>query len=363
MTHFLGLVGVPVYYHYFGISGSEWLLFAVYLIASMLSVTMGYHRLYAHMTYKAHSFAQFLFLFFGAAAFQQSALKWSSQHRTHHQFVDTEKDPYNIKRGFSYAHMGWLMFWRFPNHFENVVDLEKNPLLVHQHRYYKLWAIGAGMVTPLIIGLLTGHLLGAALIAVCLRLALAYQFTFCINSVCHMFGKATYDIYSTAKDHWFAALLTFGEGYHNFHHHFPSDYRNGVRWYQWDPTKWLIQLMAAFGLAQNLKTISKFRIFSAKLRAEKQRVDDLLGSHPVTTLQGIRDSLLKNYDRLKDSLSKLEVNTYERRAAIAKGLAYPGEVLETQIEKFQEAKREFKRNLYIWKKVYSAALSMAAFQN
>ena len=89
-----------------------------------------------------------------------------------------------------------------------------------------------------------------------------------------MLGKATYDIYSTAKDHWFVAFLTYGEGYHNFHHRFPSDYRNAIRWYQWDPSKWMIYGLKVMGLARDLKKVSEFRILEARLAAQSQTARD-----------------------------------------------------------------------------------------
>ena len=111
----------------------------------------------------------------------------------------------------------------------------------------------AGVLFPVFLGALTGHALGAFLLSVCARLTLVHHATFCINSVCHTFGKPTYDPNATARDHWFVALLTNGEGYHSFHHRFPCDYRNGVRWYQWDPSKWAIALMVKAGWVSDLK--------------------------------------------------------------------------------------------------------------
>ena len=95
-----------------------------------------------------------LALFFGAASFQQSALKWSSQHRDHHQYVDTDRDPYDISRGFWYAHVGWILFWKHPINYDNVKDLQQNALVMSQHKHYRLWSIGSGLILPLLIGAL-----------------------------------------------------------------------------------------------------------------------------------------------------------------------------------------------------------------
>ena len=265
------VIGTPLYIHYFGVSASEWLLFSFFVAVTGLAITAGYHRLYAHCTYKAGLFVQFLVLFFGAAAFEQSALTWCSGHRDHHRFVDTERDPYSIKKGFWYAHIGWMTLWKQWPDYDNVKDLLKNKLVRHQHDHYVAWGFTSGILLPVLLGALTGHALGAFVLSVCLRLTLVYHATFCINSVCHTFGKATYDIHSTAKDNWITALFTNGEGYHNFHHRFPTDYRNGIRWYQWDPSKWLIGLLGLLGLARGLQRVPESAILEARLAAEKQR--------------------------------------------------------------------------------------------
>lgn len=262
------LVGAPLVVHHFGVSLSEILLFLFFIAATGMSITVGYHRLYSHRTFKVNPIVEFLILFFGAAAFEQSALDWSSQHRDHHRYVDTERDPYSIKKGFWYAHIGWMTLWKQQPDYNNVKDLLKDRLVMHQHRYYVAWGVTAGILLPLLLGFLSGHTLGALVFSVCVRLTLVYHATFCINSVCHVFGKATYDIDATARDYWLVAFLTNGEGYHNFHHRFPSDYRNGVRWYQWDPSKWVIALLEKTGFATGLKRTPVFQMFRARLAAQ-----------------------------------------------------------------------------------------------
>lgn len=309
ITTFFGVVGAPYYIWRYGVQPSELALMFFFMAMTGLSVTVGYHRLFAHVSYKAHPIVQFIVLFFGAAAYEQSALKWASQHRRHHKYVDTDQDPYNIKKGFFYAHMGWLIFWKQVTDFSNVKDLEKNRMVTNQNRYYFVWAIVAGMVVPLAIGALTGRMLGAFIFAVCLRLTLVYHSTFFINSVCHTFGKSTYDLESSARDHWFVALLTFGEGYHSYHHKFPSDYRNGVRWYHWDPSKWIIFLLSKAGLTTDLTRTSKPRMLAAKLDAETKRVNQSLQNLDTSefTLQTMA-RLREIYQSLKQSLEIWETS-------------------------------------------------------
>lgn len=253
VIHTVGLVGTPLYAFYHGVSAAEWTLFWIYFALSSLAITVGYHRLFAHVTYKTNAGIRFLLLYFGASTFEQSALKWASQHRQHHQFTDTDQDPYNIQRGFWYAHIGWIMFWKHRVNYENVPDLKQSKLVMNQHHLYTLWSLGSGIAVPMLIGAWTGHLLGAFILSVCLRLTLVMNSAFFINSYAHMFGSRPFDDGNSARDHWLGAILTNGEGYHNFHHKFPNDYRNGIRWFHWDPSKWLIFLLSKISLTRDLK--------------------------------------------------------------------------------------------------------------
>ena len=127
--------GAPYYIWKHGLSAPQIALFTFYFLATSFAITVGYHRCFAHSTFKAHPVVEFLLLFFGAATFEQSALKWSSQHRSHHQYTDTDRDPYNIKKGFFYAHIGWIMLWKHPVSYDNVRDLQKRPFVQHQHTH------------------------------------------------------------------------------------------------------------------------------------------------------------------------------------------------------------------------------------
>ena len=261
------LAGAPLYAHFFGVSRSEIILFLVYFAATSLAITVGYHRYFAHSTFKTNPLIRFVLLFFGAATFEQSALKWSSLHRVHHQYTDTERDPYNIKDGFFYAHVGWILFWKIPVNYDNVKDLQKSRLVMHQHEHYQFWALMAGVFVPLLVGALTGHVLGALIFAVGLRLFLVFNSAFFINSFAHTFGSKSYDPQVSARDHWLGALLTNGEGYHNYHHKFPNDYRNGILWYHWDPSKWMIWMLGKLGLARELRRTPPEQIIKARQEA------------------------------------------------------------------------------------------------
>lgn len=259
----IGFIGTPIYIYYNGLTWAEFLLFFFFFMATGLAITMGYHRFFSHTTYKTNKFIEFLLLFFGAGTFQKSAIRWASQHRQHHQFTDTELDPHNSRRGFWYCHVGWIMFYKHNIDFNNVKDLQKSALVMHQHKYYDLWSVSAGMILPMLLGVLIGHPLSAFLMAVCLRLSLVLNAAFLINSYAHMVGSDEFDHTASARDHWLGAIMTNGEGYHSFHHKFPTDYRNGYRWYHWDPTKWSIYLLSKLGLAWDLKRTAEKNIAAA----------------------------------------------------------------------------------------------------
>ena len=357
------LIGAPLYLLHHSISPVILWLTAFYMIATGMSITVGYHRLFAHSTYKANPLIEFLLLFFGAAAFEQSAYKWASQHRDHHKHVDTDQDPYSIKKGFFYAHIGWLIFWEHALNHDNVLDLQKNKLLMNQNKYYVFWAIGSGVILPTLIGAFFGQGLAAFIFAVCARLVFVHHSTFCINSVCHMFGRATYDIYATAKDHWFIALLTNGEGYHNFHHRFPGDYRNGVRWYQWDPSKWLIAFLTSMGLASDLKKVSSFRIMEAKIRADHQRVKDWIAQTGETTRwERLCSEAESHYSILHERLKDWEEKSREYRKLVYGRIQERSHAIKAFTEKeMQIAQQKYHQALENWQLLIRSNARLAAF--
>lgn len=219
-----------------------------------LGITAGYHRLFAHRGYKAHKVVRFVLAVCGAAAIENSAIAWCSDHRHHHTETDTDGDPYNAKRGFWYSHIGWIFCKGIRGDaYENVPDLRADPILAWQHRNYLTIAITANVLFVATAGLLLGNMLGMIILAGLMRLVVVQHMTFLINSVAHIFGKQPWSKATTSKDNWFLSLFTFGEGYHNYHHAFQADYRNGPRWYNWDPTKWLIWSLARVGLATDLR--------------------------------------------------------------------------------------------------------------
>jgi stearoyl-CoA desaturase (delta-9 desaturase) len=258
-------IALPIYCYFKGVDKDHVIMFGALFFVSSLAITMGYHRFFAHSTFKAGKVIEFLLLFFGAGTYEESALKWASMHRRHHQFTDTDMDPYNIKRGFFYAHMGWFMFYKQSVSYNNTKDLQKSALVMNQHDHFQVWAFISGVALPLTWGVATGDFLSALLWGVAAKICLVGHTAFFINSFAHTFGSRPYDTSISARDNWVGALLTNGEGYHNYHHKFPLDYRNGISWYHWDPTKWIIWTLSKVGLAWDLRRTSAEQIRSAKL--------------------------------------------------------------------------------------------------
>ncbi len=242
----------------------------VWLMVSGLAITAGYHRLMSHRTYRAHPIVRIFFLLFGAAAFEGSALEWSTDHRNHHRYTDTDKDPYNINKGFWYAHIGWLFTLDTSRRdYSNVEDLASDKWIKLQHKYFVPIASVVGFVIPALIAWLWNDPIGGLIIAGVMRMVLNHHFTFCINSVCHIFGDRSYSKEQTGRDNWITAIFTYGEGFHNYHHQFPLDYRNGIRFYHYDPAKWLIRALNFFDLAHDLKKIGAGHITRYRLRTDE----------------------------------------------------------------------------------------------
>ena len=217
----------------------------VFYVACGLSVTAGYHRLFAHRTYRAAAAVRWVLLAFGAATFQNSALSWSADHRAHHADTDGPGDPHPVTSGAWFAHIGWLFRRRQASaDVTRLSDLWAVRSIRLQHRCYPVVAVGVGLVLPAIIAAQWGDPWGGLLVAGFLRAAVMLQATFCVNSLAHLVGSRRYDARSSARDSVLTALVTFGEGYHSFHHRFPFDYRNGPRWWHYDPSKWLIWTLA-----------------------------------------------------------------------------------------------------------------------
>lgn len=322
-TLLIALVGTPWYIMTHGLGLPETLTFLGIWFAVGLSVTAGYHRLFAHKTYQASWPVRLFFLVFGSAALENSVLAWSADHRVHHAHVDEERDPYNITKGFWWAHMGWIFFVATPPSRTVVRDLESDPLVAWQDRWYVPIGLGVALGIPLVVGLLTGNVLGCLLIGGVLRIVVSHHTTFFINSLCHMIGQQPYSKEHSARDSGVMAVLAFGEGYHNYHHSFPFDYRNGVKPWHFDPAKWAIYFLYKVGLAHDLRRAPEAAILKAKVELQFEAARERM-QKAVDHLREIHEPRLHEaYERLQAALH--ELTTLQRRPKKAEDHALPFE--------------------------------------
>jgi stearoyl-CoA desaturase (delta-9 desaturase) len=311
ITAAVALTVVPWYGFTHGYSAAAWVWFVVLLYANGLAITTGYHRLWSHKTYDAHWSVRLVLMLFGSMALQNSVLHWAANHRNHHQFVDDNaRDPYSAGRGLWFSHIGWMLR-EYPSgqaDYGTVRDLQRDPIVAFQHRWYLPLALGMNVGLPLALGWLHGDLWGVFLLAGVLRLVVSHHFTFLINSVAHAFGRQPYSDEHSARDNGWLAVLTYGEGYHNFHHQFAHDYRNGIRWWQWDPSKWIICSLSWVGLTRKLRRTPAVVIQRARLDMQFRRMKATLerrrASLPHVDLERIRSTVAHEYEQFAATLAK-----------------------------------------------------------
>ncbi len=311
------LLLVPAWGIYRGFDTAQWLWALAFLYLNGMSITGGYHRLWAHNAYEASPALKWLFAFWGAGALQNSILVWASDHRRHHRHVDdNELDPYSAGRGLWFSHMGWMLREYHSNEpdFGNAKDLQRDPVVMWQHRHYVALTLLMNLGLPLLLGVWLGDIIGTILLVGLLRLVINHHVTFFINSLAHFWGSRPYTESNSARDNGFLAFLTYGEGYHNFHHIFQADYRNGIRWWQWDPTKWMISACSRLGLARNLNRVPDFRIQRALLDTEFDRARAKL--EKAQNSESLRHMLEREYQEFTESINQwtaLQGKRYERR--------------------------------------------------
>lgn len=308
LTGLVAAIGVPWYGIVNGYHWGLWLGFVLVLAFNGMAITAGYHRLWAHRSYKAHFLVRLWLALWGAAAVQNSILVWCSDHRRHHRDVDhIEKDPYSINKGLWHAHLGWMLR-DYPinaQDFSNAPDLEKDAICAWQHRYYLPITLFMNFVPAIMIGWLCGDIIGGMLVVGVLRLVASHHFTFFINSLAHFWGRQPYTDENSARDNDVLALVTWGEGYHNFHHIFQSDYRNGVRWWQFDPTKWAIKFMSWLGLTWDLRKVSDYKIQRALLGMQLKRAEQQLAAvEDQSVSTRLRSYLEQEYQQFRQNLQE-----------------------------------------------------------
>ena len=217
-----------------------------------IGICLGYHRLLTHRSLQVPKGLEYAIALIGSLALQGGPIFWVAGHRRHHTYTeDINKDPYSAKRGFWWSHMGWLLYKR-PEFFEYesnrkfAPDLAKDGFYRWLDRYYLLLQI------PLGVGL---YLLGGwsfVIYGLFLRAVLLWHSTWLINSASHITGYRSHDSDDNSRNLWWAAILTYGEGWHNNHHAYPNVAKAGWKWWEIDLTWWVILILKQMGLARKI---------------------------------------------------------------------------------------------------------------
>lgn len=320
---FLLLLSLPFYFYFAAPSLTLVGISIALLFIVGMSVTGGYHRYFSHRTFKAHPVVESVLLFFGAMAMQSSALRWAHDHRLHHAHVDTDQDPYSINKGFWYAHFMWMLEKADPIDPKLVSDLRQNPRVVFQHRFIIHLMFGTNALVWLFVGWLLNDYLGAFFIAVALRIFVLHHFTWFINSLAHTWGDKPFCQEQTAVNNLILSFLTFGEGYHNYHHVFAKDYRNGVRWYHFDPTKWMIWILSKLGLVKDLRRVDKLTIKKRMVLERKALLLEKIGKLPYVRQEQLAEQIESISNKMIEKLMSFsnlcrELRNFKQPALISK---------------------------------------------
>ncbi len=216
----------------------------------MFAIGAGYHRYFSHRAYSTSRVFQFVLAFLAQTTAQKSVLWWAAKHRHHHLFSDTEHDVHSPRhKGFFYSHVGWIFSTRHDRtDLTKIADFAKYPELMWLHRFEVGPAVLVGFATWLIAGwpgLVVGFFWSTVAV---------YHGTFCINSLAHVHGRKRYVTGDDSRNNWLLAFFTMGEGWHNNHHAYQSSVRQGFRWWEIDPTYYILKGLAALGVVWDFKT-------------------------------------------------------------------------------------------------------------
>jgi stearoyl-CoA desaturase (delta-9 desaturase) len=247
-------------------------IFAGMYALSAFGVTVGFHRLLTHRAFETYRPIRYAFAIMGSYAVEGPVLDWVADHRKHHTFADEEGDPHSphvgfgsgfvgVIRGLFHAHVGWL----FENHGQAerrryCPDLTSDPVMRRINRAFPYFVLGT-LAIPFLAGFAWGGTLKAGLEALLwagfVRIFLVHHVTWSINSICHFFGARRFETGDFSTNVFWLALPSLGEAWHHNHHAFPRSARHGLRWYELDPSGWLIMAMAKVGLAWDVVIIDR----------------------------------------------------------------------------------------------------------
>lgn len=245
---------------YTGVSWRAVVLGVALYWSRVFFITAGYHRYFAHRTYRLNRFWQFVMAFGGTTAAQKGPLWWAAHHRDHHRYSDTELDIHSPRKGFWWSHVGWILCNRYKaTKTDRIQDFAKYPELrfLDDYNWIGPWMVG---IACFVIAGLPGLLIGFFGSTVAL-----WHSTFMVNSLAHVWGGRRFDTSDTSRNNLFIAIATMGEGWHNNHHHFPKTAQQGFYWWEWDPSFYALVVGEKLGIVKGLRRVPKAKLSSNRL--------------------------------------------------------------------------------------------------
>jgi len=237
----------------------NWKAFAItvflYWVATGLGISMGYHRLHTHRSYKVPRWMEYFFAVCGTLTLEGGPIFWTAIHRIHHQRSDQPGDPHSPREGAWWAHVGWILVGETKHNNTRLLakyapDLAKDPFYVWLNNYHWVSNVALAVLLYAVGGL--PFLLWAGFF----RIVFGLHATWLVNSATHMWGGRRFATRDDSRNNWWVALISFGEGWHNNHHAHPTSARHGLAWYEFDPSWLQIKLLKRLGLAKSIQVAS-----------------------------------------------------------------------------------------------------------
>jgi stearoyl-CoA desaturase (Delta-9 desaturase) len=323
LVHVLAVAGLFA----FGVTPAALVLLVVYFFGRMWFITAGYHRYFAHRTYRTNRVFQFILAFGGSAAAQKGPLWWAGHHRDHHRYSDTEQDIHSPLRGFWWSHLGWILCDKYNEvPYERIKDFARYPEIrfIDKHNWIAPWMLGiAAFLIAGLPGLFTGFFLSTVLL---------WHSTFLVNSLAHVVGRRRYATEDTSRNNVLIAVVTMGEGWHNNHHHHQASARNGFFWWEWDPTYYILRGLSAVRVIRDLKTPSRNVMYSNWIK------------HGTFDIGTFKANWARAAAVVHDTQVALGSRVRERRVAAGEALTHGREALESAVHDKREALDGFVQN-------------------
>ena len=284
-----------------GITVPALILCAGLYVVRMFAIGAAYHRYFSHRAFATSRWFQFVLAALAQSTSQKSVLWWAAKHRHHHLHADTQDDVHSpAEHGFLYAHLGWIFARRHDTaDLSRLGDLTKYPELMWLHRHELVPAAVLAVVAYLVAGW-PGFFVGFVWSTV-----LLYHATFCINSLAHTLGTKRYVTGDDSRNNWLLALITLGEGWHNNHHAFQSSARQGFRWWEVDPTYYVLRALAAVGLIWNIKAPpasvirNEQRLGTKVIQKVASQLASTFSAEQIATAQTLRSGASDKLDQVK----------------------------------------------------------------